>query len=124
MRHAHVAACMPRFGMLHFARVGYGGDSAGAFRTRWTALRQAAYTGKVEVVKVLLAVKGIEVNAKDNDGCGWFGYFLPFCYQVGEMRHAIFGYGCLGGFFFLEHAIRNMQHATCNTSRWLFFTFY
>ena len=64
--------------MLRFARVGYGGDSAGAFRTRETALHFAAIWGKVDIVKMLLAAKGIEVNAKIKTGYSWFGYFLPF----------------------------------------------
>ena len=68
---------------------------------------------------MLLAVDGIDVNAKDNKGYGWFGYVLPFCYQVGDMRHAIFGYGCLGLFLeFFVTPVGEMGHAihsaTCN----------
>ena len=93
--------------VLHFARVGYGGDSAGAFRTRKTALHYAAYYGKVDVVKMLLAVEGIEVNAKDNDG---YGRFIFNCWN-----------GCdillLVPLSNLRHATCDMRHATCDMQR-------
>ena len=73
MRHAHVAACMLAFWRAAFcARWVWGRFGR---RTRWTALHAAAFNGGVDVVKMLLAVEGIEVNAKDDDGYGRFIFY-------------------------------------------------
>ena len=75
VRHAHVAACMARFGVLHLRALGMGDSGLGRCRTRATALHRAASNGRVDVVKALLAVEGIEVNAKDDGGYGRFIFY-------------------------------------------------
>ena len=105
VRHAHVAACMARFGMLHLRALGMGDSGLGRCRTRsFTALHHAAARGHVDVVKALLAVEGIEVNAKNNSR---YGLFI-FNYQN----------GCdillLVPLSNLRHATCNMRHATCD----------
>ena len=53
---------------VHACRA-FGMDSAG-LRTRLSALHRAAENGHVDVVRRLLEVDAIDVNAKDNWGYG------------------------------------------------------
>ena len=48
---------------------------AGALRTGAAALHRAADDGRVDVVKALPAVEGIEVNAQDDGGYGRFIFY-------------------------------------------------
>ena len=53
-------------------------DSAG-LRTRWSALHLAAGNGHVDVVRRLLEVDAIDVNAKDKWG---YGYGRVVCFYL------------------------------------------
>ena len=77
VRHAHVAACMARFGVLHLRALGMGDSGLGRRRTRNTALHHAARNGHVDVVRRLLEVDAIDVNAKD---C--YGYVRVVCFYL------------------------------------------
>ena len=73
--HMHMHAAFVAF--VHACRA-FGMDSAG-LRTRQSALHLAAANGHVDVVRRLLEVDAIDVNAKGN---GYPGYGRVVCFYL------------------------------------------
>ena len=90
---AYAHACSRMFVAFVHACCAFGMDSA-ALRTRRSALHHAARNGHVDVVRRLLEVDGIDVNARADFGYGRVVcFFLYLCYPKRRTCDNG-GYGC------------------------------